>query len=78
MEIPKVGAVYHHFKDAAKEYEIVGIAFHTETEEDMVVYKPRYETDKDLFVRPLSMFMEDVEKPELGYAGPRFVLVKDA
>jgi hypothetical protein len=70
--------IYHHFKDASKEYEVLGIAFHTETEEDMVAYKPLYETDKELFVRPLAMFMEEVDKPELGYTGPRFVRVRDA
>lgn len=79
MQKPKRGEVYHHFKDAEKRYEIVDIAFHTETEEDMVVYKPLYENPfAPLFVRPVAMFMEEVEKPELGYAGPRFVLVKNA
>lgn len=78
MEKPAPGEVYHHFKDSEKRYEIVGIAFHTETKEDMVVYKPLYENPfAPLFVRPLSMFMERVEKPDMGYAGPRFMLVKN-
>lgn len=67
--------VYYHFKDPEKHYEVLGIAFHTETEEEMVVYKPLYDTDHALFVRPLSMFLEEVEKPELGYKGPRFVRI---
>ena len=67
--------VYYHFKDPLKHYEVLGIAFHTETEEEMVVYKPLYKTDKELFVRPLAMFLEEVDKPELGYKGPRFVRV---
>ena len=75
MEIPKKG-IYHHYKDAAKEYEVLGIAFHTETEEDLVVYRPLYETDKELFVRPLQMFMGDVETAE--YQGPRFVFLREA
>ena len=79
METPKPGAVYHHFKDVDKRYEVVGIAFNTETEEDMVLYKPLYENAfAPLFVRPLAMFVEDVHKPELGYSGPRFIRVKNA
>ena len=73
MDIPKAGERYRHFKHAEMTYEIVGIAFHTETEEDLVVYRPLYETDKELFARPAAMFLEHVEKPELGYAGPRFI-----
>ncbi len=76
MDTPK--GIYHHFKDPAKEYEVMGTAFNTETEELMVVYKPLYETDYELFVRPLAMFLETVEKPELGYSGPRFVWVREA
>jgi hypothetical protein len=69
--------IYHHFKDAAKEYEVIGTALHTETEGLMVVYRPLYETEYALFVRPLPMFLEVVEKPELSYTGPRFVFVRD-
>lgn len=75
MQHPR--GIYHHFKDASKEYEVLGVALHTETEELMVVYKPLYDTDQELFVRPLPMFLETVEKPEIGYAGPRFVWVRD-
>lgn len=70
--------IYHHFKDASKEYEVLGTALHTETAELMAVYRPLYETDQELFVRPLEMFLGTVDKPELGYAGPRFVRVRDA
>jgi hypothetical protein len=31
-----------------------------------------------LFVRPRAMFLEEVDKPELGYRGPRFVFVREA
>jgi hypothetical protein len=75
MTTPEPGT-YYHFKDPAKLYEIVGIAMHTETEEQMVVYRPLYENPAaPLFVRPLNMFMEEVDKPELGYRGPRFLKV---
>ena len=70
-----VPGIYHHFKDPQKLYEVLGTAFHTETEEDLVLYKPLYETDKAFFVRPVAMFMQAVDKPELDYAGPRFVRV---
>lgn len=73
MTTPRPG-IYHHFKDATKEYELIGIALHTETEEPMAVYKPLYETDQELFVRPLEMFMSSVEKAE--YTGPRFIWVR--
>ncbi|MES2668328.1 MAG: DUF1653 domain-containing protein [Patescibacteria group bacterium] len=67
--------IYHHFKDVSKEYEVLGVALHTETEELMVVYRPLYETDQELFVRPLLMFTGSVEKPE--YSGPRFIYLRE-
>ncbi|MES2994826.1 MAG: DUF1653 domain-containing protein [Patescibacteria group bacterium] len=71
--------IYHHFKDSEKLYEVMGIAFHTETEEDMVLYRPLYEDAIAQFVvRPKAMFMEEVDKPELGYKGPRFIFVRDS
>jgi cyclomaltodextrinase / maltogenic alpha-amylase / neopullulanase len=51
---------YRHFKGA--EYRVIGVAKHTETLEDMVVYEALYEHDLGkLWVRPLSMFLESVE-----------------
>ncbi len=77
MNAPEPG-IYHHFKDAEKLYEVLGVALHTESEESLVVYKPLYENPKaPLFARPLEMFMEEVFKPEIGYSGPRFVRVMD-
>jgi hypothetical protein len=70
---PKTGEIYHHYKSPDKHYKIIGIAFHTETEEDMVVYQPLYETEHRLFVRPLKMFMEEVEVN--GEKKPRFVKI---
>lgn len=48
---------YRHYK--GNSYEVVGVARHSETEEKMVVYRTLY-GDGSLWVRPLSMFMEDV------------------
>ena len=77
MNEPELG-VYHHFKDAEKLYEVLGVALHTETREKVVVYRPLYEgAVADMFVRPVEMFMEEVFKPEIGYSGPRFVRVMD-
>ena len=49
---------YRHFK--GKEYEVVGLAKHSETLEEMVVYRALYGKN-DLWVRPLKMFLEKVE-----------------
>jgi len=57
MEYPKIGIPYYHYKGGV--YEVITLAKHTETNEDMVVYKSQlYGT---VFVRPLSMWFEDVE-----------------
>lgn len=75
MQEPKPG-VYYHFKHPEKRYTVLGIALHTETEEPMVIYQ-RHE-DQEFFARPLPMFLEDVDKPEFNYKGPRFVYVGPA
>jgi len=48
---------YRHYK--GNEYEVIDIVKHSETEEDMVLYKTLY-GDFSLWVRPLDMFMEKV------------------
>jgi hypothetical protein len=58
---------YRHYKGG--EYEVVGVARHSETEEELVVYRPLY-GEGDLWVRPLDMFVETVEID--GKAVPRF------
>ncbi len=49
---------YQHYKGPL--YEVIDIARHSETEEEMVVYRTLY-GDHSLWVRPLSMFSETVE-----------------
>ncbi len=49
---------YKHYK--GKEYEVIGVAKHSETLEDLVVYKALYD-DGQLWVRPVAMFLEEVE-----------------
>lgn len=67
MEELKPGR-YRHFKGG--EYELVGVAKHSETLEPMVVYRALY-GEGGLWVRPLSMWNEHVERDD--YSGPRFV-----
>ena len=50
---------YRHFK--GKEYEVLGGARHSETEEELVVYRALY-GDFGLWVRPVSMWNETVER----------------
>ena len=49
---------YRHYK--GKEYQVMGVAGHSETLEELVVYQALYGR-KELWVRPLSMFLEEVE-----------------
>lgn len=63
--------IYRHFK--GNEYEVIGTATHTETHEDLVVYRALY-GERQLWVRPLAMFMENVDKD--GYNGPRFLWIR--
>lgn len=64
---------YRHSK-TGRLYEVIGVAMHTETQEFVVVYKPLYESQRELYVRPYAMFIEQVEIA--GELRPRFELVK--
>lgn len=63
---------YRHYK--GREYDVIGLARHSETEESLVVYRCLY-GDYSLWVRPQSEFMESVELsgetiPRFAYVGP--------
>ena len=60
---------YRHFK--GNEYEVLGTATHSETLEEMVVYRALY-GEKGLWVRPASMWTETVERD--GQTYQRFTL----
>ena len=63
---------YRHYK--GKDYQVIGTARHSETEEWLVVYRCLY-GDHSLWVRPLDMFLESVEVA--GKQVPRFTRVSD-
>ena len=63
---------YRHYK--GNDYEVIGIARHSETEEELVAYRTLY-GDGSLWVRPLAMFMEDVVVD--GRQVPRFAWLED-
>lgn len=63
---------YEHYK--GKQYEVVGIAKHSETLKELVVCRALY-GEHDLWVRPLKMFLEKVEIK--GEKIPRFRFIKN-
>lgn len=58
---------YRHYK--GQHYVVLGVARHSETEEELVVYRQDY-GDRGLWVRPLAMFLETVVID--GQPRPRF------
>ena len=64
---------YRHYK--GNEYEVIGVARHSETEEPLVVYRALY-GEHGLWVRPLAMFTGTVEVN--GLSLPRFEWVDAA
>ncbi len=64
---------YRHYKGG--EYEVVGVARHSETLEPVVVYRPLYNAT-GLWVRPYAMFFGVVDVG--GRAQPRFALVAES
>ncbi len=80
-QYPETG-VYEHYKSTPKSrryYQVLGFARHTETEEVLAVYMPLYVIPEHkglrLQVRPLDMFMEEIEYrgktlPRFKYIGP--------
>jgi hypothetical protein len=68
--------IYRHYK--GKLYEVTGTARHSETLEEMVVYKALGQPGENLWVRPLKMFAENVladekEVPRFEYLQPNTI-----
>ena len=63
---------YRHFK--GKEYEVLYLARHSETEEEMVVYRALY-GERGVWVRPASMWNETIERDGKQYQ--RFTYIGD-
>lgn len=63
---------YRHYK--GKDYQVLDVARHSETEEWLVVYRTLY-GDHGLWVRPLAMFTGEVDRE--GERVPRFTRVGD-
>jgi cyclomaltodextrinase len=64
---------YRHFK--GNEYEVLGMAKHSETLEEYVVYRALY-GEGGLWIRPVSMFLEDVIVD--GRSTPRFTFIAES
>lgn len=68
--------IYKHFKGG--EYLVLGVALHSETQEEMVVYQHLLDgvaSQSYFWVRPVTMFLETVDKPE--HNGPRFTFLRE-
>lgn len=77
MDKVKVGEYYKHYK--GNYYQVLAIARHSETLEELVIYQGQYTHeefgDKPVWARPVDLFIEMVEKegktfPRFEYIGP--------
>ena len=64
---------YRHYK--GNEYSVLGVARHSESQEELVVYRQEY-GDHGLWVRPVEMFLESVQVegrgvPRFQFLGPK-------
>ena len=81
MKALKAG-LYEHYK--GKMYAVLGIVRHSETTEELVLYKALYKTKfgtDSLWVRPKAMFLENIavdgkKTPRFKYVGPGKAKVK--
>ena len=70
LQYPVRPGCYRHFK--GNEYQVLGVARHSETEEEMVVYRALY-GEGGLWVRPAAMWLETV--PRNGVTKPRVTYI---
>lgn len=78
LEKTKLCGKYRHYKNEQL-YEVIGKALHSETQEEMIVYRALYHCDKfgdnQLWIRPMQMFFEKVIHN--GQLVPRFQQIDD-
>ena len=72
LQYPVRPGRYRHFK--GNEYQVLGVARHSETEEEMVVYRALY-GEGGLWVRPAAMWLEMVTRD--GVTKPRYQITKE-
>ena len=70
LQYPVRPGRYRHFK--GNEYQVLGVARHSETEEEMVVYRALY-GEGGLWVRPAAMWLEPVTRD--GVTQPRVTYI---
>lgn len=57
--------IYRHFK-CGDLYQVVGLATHSETQQEMVIYKGLHDPENRTWVRPREMFEESVDTEDRG------------
>ncbi len=66
--------IYQHYK--GERYRIIGVAKHSETLEDLVIYEALYDNKMSkLWARPVAMFLGEVEVD--GQKVPRFKFISE-